>query len=698
MADNPTVYEVSIPKDAYLVDIQATAESAYTHLYHFAQAGNDRDATVDELWQLRYGVKRLMVASQDEPNETVFYAVSSNGQYQQMYTVRLYYIETDTAVDNNPHSNAMSVNGVYVNGQRLLADASGRTYQIDLERSSQTSLTVVPNNGMATVTLRDANGALVSSKVGGGVFENLDINGQGQTLYTFTVTSANGEEISEPYQVYMNYVDMDSTEILGVTVYLNDGYDKDESDANRVREATQVTMAGGEKVWIARVPEDTTQVSAIIRGSNQYQTISTTGSTGKGQLTLPMSLDSVTTGVPFEVAPATVGGQVEKTTIYVVRANLGLKELEVNGSILTENLDGYTASVPEGTTGIRIHATSGDPLVKVRIGSNDFAFGEDTQDVVVRFGASDTYVIPITISSYPYDVASTVQTTLKICRFDSGYALNSLLIDRRDGLGMVEMTTNTWGQYVTKLESSAFDLHLTTANAGQTVSLWQNGHIIRGTVSENKDSFGNVVNYQYTIPVTGVTAPVTEYQLRVVQGNKGSIDYPVIVYKPQTNTGVASVAINPGRENKVDVTQSGKTYAAELDMAETSARLVIKSDDSRATISMQDPAGSNRVYQGVGMLDIQVPLNGTAKTVDFTVRATDGKSEDTYQLDLTQTYSTTVLGVVTVNGKALIASGKAYTMVGQLGTNADLTITAGDNVTIEVLDRKSTRLNSSHIH
>ena len=63
MADNPTVYEVSIPKDAYLVDIQATAESAYTHLYHFAQAGNDRDATVDELWQLRYGVKRLMVAS-----------------------------------------------------------------------------------------------------------------------------------------------------------------------------------------------------------------------------------------------------------------------------------------------------------------------------------------------------------------------------------------------------------------------------------------------------------------------------------------------------------------------------------------------------------------------------------------------------------------------------------------------------------
>ena len=43
---------------------------------------------------------------------------------------------------------------------------------------------------------------------------------------------------------------------------------------------------------------------------------------------------------------------------------------------------------------------------------------------------------------------------------------------------MVEMTTNTWGQYVTKLESSAFDLHLTTANAGQTVSLWQNGHIL----------------------------------------------------------------------------------------------------------------------------------------------------------------------------------------------------------------------------
>ena len=69
MADNPTVYEVSIPKDAYLVDIQATAESAYTHLYHFAQAGNDRDATVDELWQLRYGVKRLMVASQDERSE-----------------------------------------------------------------------------------------------------------------------------------------------------------------------------------------------------------------------------------------------------------------------------------------------------------------------------------------------------------------------------------------------------------------------------------------------------------------------------------------------------------------------------------------------------------------------------------------------------------------------------------------------------
>ena len=252
---------------------------------------------------------------------------------------------------------------------------------------------------------------------------------------------------------------------------------------------------------------------------------------------------------------------------------------------------------------------------------------------------------------------------------------------------MIALPKNSWGQYTTKLDGNAFDLYVSTANANQTVYLRQNGRTIRGTVSENKDSNNNVVNYEYRFPVTGVNDPVTEYQLRVLQGNEDSIDYPVIIYKPQTATDLESVSINPGRENEAEVKQSGnETYEVELDMAETSARLVIKTADSRATISMNDPAGSARVLSGTGMLDARVPLSGTAKTVTFTVKATDGKSETVYYLDLTQTYSTTALGVVTVNGQALTASGRAYTMVGQMGVNADLTITAGDNVSIQVMD------------
>ena len=97
-------------------------------------------------------------------------------------------------------------------------------------------------------------------------------------------TQAAGE-VSEDYTIYMNYVDLNTTDIVGVTVNtVND-------TTLTPYEAKLVTLSGGEEAWMVKVPETTNMVSVTVQGKNQKQTIISGNTTGtNGQLTLTRSL------------------------------------------------------------------------------------------------------------------------------------------------------------------------------------------------------------------------------------------------------------------------------------------------------------------------------------------------------------------------------------------------------------------------
>ena len=79
----------------YYVDVGVYADNAYTQLWSVISS----DPT-SEIWnymvpdtmalgQLRYSVASLQMLTGERMNQSYFYAVSSSGQRQQMYTVRI---------------------------------------------------------------------------------------------------------------------------------------------------------------------------------------------------------------------------------------------------------------------------------------------------------------------------------------------------------------------------------------------------------------------------------------------------------------------------------------------------------------------------------------------------------------------------------------------------------------------------------
>ena len=379
----------------------------------------------------------------------------------------------------------------------------------------------------------------------------------------------------------------------------------------------------------------------------------------------------------------------------------GIKVLTINDHSLTGSSSTSYRTV-DGTSSVRVHVESGDPLVKVKIGDFAPVFAQDTQDIRVQLKITNPAVIPINLYSYPYgDSDSTITTLVNVYRYEGDYGVTRVAVKdttNNSSANYEPVEADIWGEYTVQIPAAttSINLQIISKDAEQDLAIIKRGETnklspnvvdVMGTDGDNNPIVVRR-NYEWTLTnINGLTNDVNEFTL-VVSNNSGSAIYPLTIRKMNNNNQVGSITVNQGMssETVVNTITPNMDYRAELDKSETSAHIRVTADDPKASIRM---VGGSTTY--IGQMNVEVPLvTGNSMvnttTVDIEITATDGVSKRIVTLNLDQMHNTAEIDQVILDGTALTPSGTDYTGVLAFINSVDLILQLADNATAQITD------------